>query len=108
MVGRRQNTRFIVPSTVAGSLCIREGDLITELPVVLLELNSDGCLIASQAEVAEQAEGELDLQIDGYPSRDEVRVVRCHSGQEPNGAYRIAAKFIAAVSPHDSAFPESK
>ena len=105
MIGRRRQTRFIVPSTVEGNLCIREGSLITELPVVLLELSSDGCLIESQAEVAEHAEGELDLKIDGHQSRDEVRVVRCHTSERVNGAYRIAAKFIGAVSTHDSAFP---
>ena len=105
MVGRRRQTRFIVPSTVAGSLCIREGSLVTQLPVVLLELSSDGCLIESQAEVAEQSEGELDLTIDGHPSRDEVRIIRCHAGSNANGAYRIAAKFVGSVSQHDSAFP---
>ena len=105
MVGRRRQTRFIVPSTVEGSLSIREGALVTQLPVVLLELSSDGVLIESREEVAEHAEGELDLKIDGHPSRDEVRVIRCHIGDEANGAYRIAAKFIGAVSQHDSAFP---
>ena len=105
MIGRRRQIRFLVPSTVQGSLSIREGNLITELPVVLLELSSDGCLIECREEIAEQAEGELDLQIDGHPSRDEVRVIRCHAGHSANGAYRIAAKFIGAVSPHDSAFP---
>lgn len=78
---------------------------MTQLPVVLLELSSDGVLIESREEVAEHAEGELDLKIDGHPSRDEVRVIRCHIGDEANGAYRIAAKFIGAVSQHDSAFP---
>jgi hypothetical protein len=105
MVGRRRQTRFIVPSTVEGRLCIREGSLVTHLPVVLLELSSDGCLIESQEEVAEQAEGELDLKIDGHPSRDEVRVVRCHASDDRNGAYRIAAKFVGPVSHHDSVFP---
>jgi hypothetical protein len=98
MVGRRRQTRFIVPSTVEGSLSIREGALVTQLPVVLRELSSDGCLIESQEEVAEHAEGELDLRIDGHPSRDEVRVVRCHSEHVTHGAYRIAAKFIGPVS----------
>jgi hypothetical protein len=98
MVGRRQQTRFIVPSTVEGRLSIRDGDLVTEVPVVLRELSSDGCLVESQEEVAEDAEGELDLRIDGHPSRDEVRVVRCHSQHVTNGAYRIAAKFIGPVS----------
>lgn len=102
MVGRRRQTRFIVPSMVQGCLSIREGNLITELPVVLLELSSDGCLIESREEVAVHAQGELDLRIEGHQSRDEVRVVRCRSG---HGAYRIAAKFIGAVSQHDSAFP---
>ena len=78
---------------------------MTQLPVVLLELSSDGCLIQSREEVAEHAEGELDLKIDGHPSRDEVRVIRCHTIDDANGAYRIAAKFIGAVSQHDSAFP---
>ena len=105
MIGRRRQTRFLVPSTVQGSLSIREGHLITKLPVVLLELSSDGCLIECREEIAEHAEGELDLQIDGHPSRDEVRVIRCHAGHNVNGAYRIAAKFIGAVSQHDSAFP---
>lgn len=105
MVGRRRQTRFIVPSTVQGCLSIREGNLITELPVVLLELSSDGCLIESREEVAIHSEGELDLRIDGHQSRDEVRVVRCRSGHGVSGAYRIAAKFVGAVSQHDSAFP---
>jgi hypothetical protein len=107
MVGRRRQTRFIVPSTVEGSLSIREGALVTQLPVVLLELSSDGCLIESREEVAEHAEGELDLTIDGHPSRDEVRVIRCHAGDAADGAYRIAAKFIGAVSQYDSAFPRN-
>lgn len=105
MVGRRRQTRFLVPSTVQGSLSIREGNLITELPVVLLELSSDGCLIECCEEIAEHAEGELDLQIEGHPSRDEVRIIRCHVAHNAGGAYRIAAKFIGAVSQHDSAFP---
>ena len=107
MVGRRRQTRFLVPSTVQGSLSIREGNLITELPVVLLELSSDGCLIECREEVAEHAEGELDLRIEGHASRDEVRIIRCHSMHNASGAYRIAAKFIGAVSQHDSAFPRT-
>ena len=105
MVGRRRRTRFIVPLMVQGSLCIRERNVITELPVVLLELSGDGCLVESHTEVPAQSEGELDLQIDGHACRDIVRVVRCHSLNAANGAYRIAAKFIGAVSEHDSAFP---
>lgn len=92
---------------VQGNLSIREGNLITELPVVLLELSSDGCLIECREEIAEHAEGELDLRIEGHASRDEVRIIRCRSAQNASGGYRIAAKFVGAVSQHDSAFPRT-
>jgi hypothetical protein len=90
---------------VQGSLCIRERNVITEFPVVLLELSGDACLVESFTEVPAPSEGELDLRIDGHASRDMVRVVRCHSLNAGHGAYRIAAKFVGAVSEHDSVFP---
>lgn len=79
------------------------GVLVKELPVQLLDVSRDGCLMEAPAQVEVQAHGELNLQIDGRTCRDEVRVVRCFGDGARQGAYRIAAQFVGHVSQHDSA-----
>lgn len=73
------------------------GLLVKELPVQLIEISRDGCLLTTSSRVEEGSCGELTMQVGARSCCDDIRVVRCLPGGEPD-AYRIAAEFV----PHRS------
>jgi hypothetical protein len=69
------------------------GLLVKELPVQLVEISRDGCLLTSSSRVEDGSCGELTMQVGARSCCDDVLVVRCLPGGEPD-TYRIAAEFI--------------
>jgi len=71
------------------------GVLAREIPTRLIEISRDGCLLTTACAVDEGAIAELSLQLGDRTCRDEVRIVRCLSGEHDRSGYHVAAEFTA-------------
>ena len=78
------------------------GILLTSMPLRVLEVSRSGCLLESGRHIPAGTSGRLQLDIDGRPYSEEVRVTRCHRIEGAGASYRLGVEFLRTGRPDSS------
>ena len=70
-----------------------------DVRVRLVDVSNSGCLIHSEARLAEGTTGTLRVTFDGAEYVDDVRIMRCRPSYSSDGWFELGAEFLWTSHP---------
>ena len=68
--------------------------LVARMPVRLVEISRNGCLLETSWRVDKGTMAEFRLEIDGRTYAEELRITRCNRVEGAGATYRVGAEFV--------------
>lgn len=73
-----------------------------DVRVRLMDVSNSGCLIHSEARLAEGTTGTLRVVFDGAEYSDDVRIMRCRPSNQADKWFELGAEFLWTSQPRES------
>jgi len=68
--------------------------LVAKMPVRLVEISRNGCLLETSWRVDQGTIAEFRLEIEGRTYAEELRITRCNRVEGAGATYRVGAEFV--------------